>query len=177
MNAYTGPAALVLMAGAPGSGKSWWVAERFRPTQVVCLDVLRGQLTDDEGDQSATREAAAIMHRIVAYRMGRRLTTVVDATHAKYDDRHRLWSLAQHARVPTVAVVLDTPVDVCVARQAYRARQVPERVVRRIHAAITRDLCGGVLLLPAEITRTVTPAGDHVRGHVPDDMAGAPWLA
>lgn len=175
---YNGPGALVLMVGAPGSGKSGWVAKRFEPTQVVCLDTLRGQLTDNESDMAATPEAVDIAYRIIGYRTALGLTTVLDATNASLSVRMAATLPARKMGVPVVAVVLDVPVDVCVERQAGRARKVPERVVRSLHARILAELAaaGDGCLQPAVLTRVVSDAGDFMIGHVPGSWDGAPWL-
>jgi hypothetical protein len=73
-------AALLVMIGPPGSGKTTWVERRFADTQRVSLDMYRGLLTDDEGNLIATPSAVDLMHRILAYRCMLQLTTVVDAT-------------------------------------------------------------------------------------------------
>lgn len=172
------PPALVLAVGAPGSGKSTWIGERFGPTQVVCLDTLRGQLTDNESDLVATPTAVNIMRKIVAYRTFRRLTTVVDATNAQCEHRTAVSIVALKLGIPVVAVVFDTPVQMCIDRQQHRERQVPEHAIRRIHAQITDQLTwDGGPISPAQITRIVGPGRDDVLGDVPADMAGAPWLA
>jgi len=128
--------ALVLLVGAPASGKSTWTRARFAATQRVSLDDLRGQICDDPGDMSATETAVVLLHGIVAARMGRRLTTVVDNTNAVAAHRAPLIHLAHQHGVPVVGIFFDVEVEVCLARNAARNRQVPEAALRDIHAKV-----------------------------------------
>ena len=69
-------------------------------------------------------------------RLARKRTTVIDATNTEQHVRAGLLQIARSYRVPTVALLVCAPADVCVERQADRgpARAVPEDVVRRQHA-------------------------------------------
>lgn len=161
--------ALIVMLGAPGAGKSTWVRTRFAATQILCLDAFRAIVADDENDQDATADAAALMHQALTARLARRLTTVVDATNARRDVRDELTRTAAAHRVPAVAVVLATPLQLCLARQAARpgpatgarwGRRVDPAIVQRIHRQITAALPG----LSAEFdTVHIVTAGEGVR--------------
>lgn len=68
------------------------------------------------------------------------LTTVVDATNLTRDARVALLGRALRAGVPSLALVLDLPPDLVIARNAGRdGRVVPERAVRR-HLAQMRTV-------------------------------------
>lgn len=54
---------LVVMIGPSGSGKSTWLEQRFTKTQIVCLDTLRGWLTDDDSNQEVNPEAVDLRAR------------------------------------------------------------------------------------------------------------------
>ena len=70
--------AMVVLAGAAGSGKSTWAAERFRTAEVVSSDALRAAVGSGPSDLEATVEAFALLDQIVAARSKRSLTTVID---------------------------------------------------------------------------------------------------
>ncbi|WP_369384080.1 AAA family ATPase [Streptomyces sp. cg36] len=127
--------ALVVMIGASGSGKST-LASSWPATQVLELDVFRAMVSDQAGDQSATVAAAAVMYAALTARMARRLTTVISDTNTDARVRRGLIDAARAHDVPVVALLVATPADVCVRRQASRSpgRAVPEDVVRRQHA-------------------------------------------
>ncbi|MFE1579287.1 AAA family ATPase [Streptomyces fradiae] len=130
--------ALVVLIGASGAGKST-LARTWPASQVLSLDALRGTVSDDPGNQAATADAADVLKVILERRMARRLNTVVDATNVEEAIRVELVMTAKKYGVPTVAVVVSTPLSLCLQRQEPRpaSRRVPEDVVRRQHEAMT----------------------------------------
>ena len=60
---------LVMMIGASGSGKSTLARRLFKPTEVLSSDYCRGLVSDDENDQSATKDAFEVLHYIAAKRL------------------------------------------------------------------------------------------------------------
>lgn len=166
--------ALVCLLGAAGSGKSTWASRRFPPNQILCLDRLRELVADDECDQDATADAVAVLDVMLRARLARRLTTVLDATHAEAVVRADLIALAAAHQIPAVAVVLTTPLEVCLTRQALRpgpapgrrwGRAVPAEAVRRQHADVAGLAADGfahVCVLDPSITASCDadmPAG------------------
>lgn len=91
------PDSVVLMVGAPASGKSTWLAENA-----------------DE--------------RVLYF----------DATFDLPWKRKKWLDIAAAANVPAVIVWLDTPLEVCIERNARRPdeRRVPDEVVRAMHSKI-----------------------------------------
>ncbi|MFI1719201.1 AAA family ATPase [Streptomyces litmocidini] len=130
--------ALVVLIGASGAGKST-LARTWPASQVLSLDSLRGTVSDDPGDQAATADAADVLKLILERRMARRLNTVIDATNVDQPVRVELVMTAKRYGVPTVAVVVSTPLSLCLQRQQPRLanRRVPDDVVRRQHEAMT----------------------------------------
>ena len=120
---------LVVLVGPSAAGKSVWASEHFPPEQVVSSDQLRAMVGEGEHDLSASADAFELLDRIVAARMGRRLTTVVDTLGLEPDRRRQWMSLAHRHRVPIVAVVFDTPAAECRRRNAARTHRVPESVL------------------------------------------------
>ncbi|HBF79353.1 MAG TPA: ATP/GTP-binding protein [Streptomyces sp.] len=127
--------ALIVMIGASGSGKTT-LANSWPATQVLELDAFRAMVSDQAGDQLATEAAVTVMHAALNARMARRLTTVISDTNTDARVRRSLIDAARAHGVPVVALLVATPADVCVRRQAVREpdRAVPEDVVRRQHA-------------------------------------------
>ncbi|WP_448642303.1 polynucleotide kinase-phosphatase [Geodermatophilus sp. URMC 63] len=134
---------LVVLVGVSGSGKSTFARRHFRPTQVLSSDSCRGLVADDENDQSATPEAFALLHHIAGIRLRAGRLTVVDATNVRPEDRASLVRLAREHDVLPVAIVLDVPESVCLARNAGRPdRDLPPGVVQRQRADLRRGLRG-----------------------------------
>jgi predicted kinase len=127
---------LTVLIGPAGSGKSSYAATCWRPEEVVSSDELRGLLTGDPANQDANAEVFALLHEIVSQRLRRGADTVVDATNSHADHRATLLGIARATGATVVAAVLDTPLDVCLARNATRLRQVPADAVRTQHERI-----------------------------------------
>ncbi len=122
------PCAVVLV-GAGASGKSTWAAAHFPPDSIVSSDRLRAVVGAGEDDQEASEDAFALLDEIVARRLGRRLTTVID-TLGLDADRRRLWlETARRHDVPCVAVAFDTPPGECRRRNRERQRRIPSLVL------------------------------------------------
>ncbi|MES9544377.1 AAA family ATPase, partial [Actinomadura sp. NPDC000600] len=129
---------LIVLIGASGAGKS--TLARTRPaSQVLSLDRLRGVVGDDPGRQDATGDAADVLKLILERRMARGLNTVIDATNCEQPIRVELVTAAKRHGMPTVAVIVPTPLSVCLERQHPRPanRRVPQDVVRAQHKAMT----------------------------------------
>ena len=112
--------ALVVLVGPSGSGKSTFAAKHFKPTEVLSSDVCRGLVSDDENDQSATRDAFEVLHFIAGRRLENRKLTVVDATNVQPAARRPLVRLAREHDCLPVAIVLDVPERVCQRRNQER---------------------------------------------------------
>jgi alkanesulfonate monooxygenase SsuD/methylene tetrahydromethanopterin reductase-like flavin-dependent oxidoreductase (luciferase family)/predicted kinase len=121
--------ALVVLVGASGSGKSHWAAARYRAQEVVSSDYLRSVVGSGEHDLDASVDAFALLDQIVAARLRRGLTTVVDTLGLDPDRRRAQRELARQAGLPAVAVLFDTDPALCRSRNAERDRSVPAAVL------------------------------------------------
>ncbi|MFM9372465.1 polynucleotide kinase-phosphatase [Streptomyces sp. Da 82-17] len=133
---------LVVLVGASGSGKSSFARKHFKPTEVISSDFCRGLVSDDENDQSASRDAFDVLHYIAGKRLAAGRLTVVDATNVQQDSRKQLIQLARQHDVLPIAIVLDVPEEVCARRNAERADRadMPRRVVQRHTRELRRSL-------------------------------------
>lgn len=134
---------LVVLIGASGSGKSTFAAQHFGPFEVLSSDVCRGLVSNDVNSQEATAAAFEVLHVIAGKRLDAGLLTVVDATNVQPEARRSLVALARAHDVLPVAIVLDLPEDVCLARNAARSdRDLGAHVVRRQRQQLRRSLRG-----------------------------------
>ncbi|WP_375475461.1 polynucleotide kinase-phosphatase [uncultured Jatrophihabitans sp.] len=148
---------LVVLIGVSGSGKSTFAARVFKPTEVISSDFCRGLVADDENDQAATPDAFDVLHYIVGKRLAAGRLSVVDATNVQADARRKLVALAREHDVLPVAIVLDVPESICLARNAARPdRDFGPQVVRRQRDQLRRSLRG----LQREGFRTVHTLND-----------------
>lgn len=137
---------LVVLVGAAGSGKSTLAARLFPPEQVLSSDAHRALVAGDESDQGATKTAFSILHRRLARRMAERRTTIVDATNVTSFARRSLVRRAASQGIPAIAIVLDLPPALVLARNATRdGRIVPEDAVRRQLGDLAASLRRGSL--------------------------------
>ncbi|MFF7788200.1 polynucleotide kinase-phosphatase [Streptomyces sp. NPDC007991] len=133
---------LVVLVGASGSGKSAFARRHFKPTEIISSDFCRGLVSDDENDQSATKDAFDVLHYIAGKRLAAGRRTVVDATSVQPDARRQLVELARRYDVLPIAIVLDVPEDVCAERNAARTDRadMPRRVIQRHTRELRRSL-------------------------------------
>ncbi len=117
------------MIGPVAAGKSSWAVEHFADTQIVSSDALRAVVGEGEHDLRASADAFAVLGQIVASRVRRRLTTVIDTLGFDADQRAGWRELARTARMPCVAVLFDTAVAECRRRNVAREVAVPADVI------------------------------------------------
>jgi predicted kinase len=98
------------MVGLQGSGKSTWVARNLAGTHTV--------VSKDHWPNARRREAR--QRRVVAELLAEGRSVVVDNTNPAPEDRAPLIAAARAAGVPVRAVWLDTPVELCLARNDER---------------------------------------------------------
>ena len=132
---------LVALVGPSGSGKSTFAARHFLATEVLSSDALRGVVSDDETDQSATPDAFDVLHYVAGKRLARGKLVVVDATSTQSAARKSLVELARKQHAMTVAIVFNLPEEECLRRNEGRAdRQFGPHVVRRQVQELRRSL-------------------------------------
>jgi protein phosphatase len=125
------PAALGVLAGASGSGKSTFAAAHFRPTEIISSDACRALVSDNERDLSVSAHAFELMRVIADLRLRHGRLVLVDATNVRAEHRTPLVALARRHGVPAVAIVLDMPEEACLDGNSRRAgRSIPSRAVR-----------------------------------------------
>ncbi len=166
--------AVVVLIGAAGSGKSTWAAHHYRRAEIVSSADLRGIVGSGPADLDASADAFDLLERIVAARVARGLTTVVDTLGLDPGRRDGWRTAARAAGLPAVAVVLDTPGAECRRRNGRRDRPVPAGIladqVRR--AAGLRDSLDAEGWDHIEV---VTPTDDAAASAPqPEVTAGAP---
>jgi F420-dependent oxidoreductase-like protein len=120
---------LVVLVGPVASGKSTWAGQWFDASQIASSDAMRAIVGEAEHDRAASPDAFAVLDDVVARRLRRRLTTVVDTLGLDPARRRRWRELAASAGVPCVAVVFDTPPGECRRRNAARQLPVPADVL------------------------------------------------
>ncbi len=156
---------LVVLVGPSASGKSTWAAVHFGPYEVVSSDRLRAVVGAGERDLAASADAFAVLDLVVAARVRRRLTTVVDTLGLDPARRAPWRELAERHGVACVAVAVGTPAAECRRRNAARppGERLSAKVLSGQLAAFAEqrpllDAEGFAAVLEAEPVRVVDPA-------------------
>ncbi len=132
---------LVVLIGASGSGKSTFAHKHFKPTEILSSDYCRGLVSDDENDQTVSKDAFEVLHFIAAKRLAAGKLTMVDATNVQSEARQPLVALAKEYHCLPVAIVLNLPERVCVERNEKRPdRQFGRHVVANHVQQLRRSL-------------------------------------
>lgn len=134
---------LVVLVGAAGAGKTTFAARHFDPSEVLSSDGYRALIAGDEADQGATRAAFGRLHRELTRRLVEGRLTVVDATNVERAARRALLARSRAAGVSAVAIVLDLPAAIVLARNAARAERVVDELAVRHHLARLRSTLDG----------------------------------
>ena len=134
---------LVLLIGPSGCGKSTFARQHFKPTEVLSSDYCRGLVSDDENDQTSTKEAFEVLHFIARKRLAAGRLTVIDATNVQPDSRKPLVALAREFHVLPIAIAFDFPEKVCQERNRTRPnRDFGPHVVRNQAQQLRRSIRG-----------------------------------
>ncbi len=124
-----------ILIGAPGCGKSTLAARLAEEgAVVVSSDAIRAELYGDEAVQDNPAAVFDIFYQRVREAVAAGRDVVLDATNTTRGMRGRdraKAELGESARY--VAHFFDLPLETVLERNASRARQVPEKAVRRIH--------------------------------------------
>jgi protein phosphatase len=124
--------ALVVLVGVSSSGKSTFSKKHFLPTEVLSSDYFRALISNDENNQEVTKQAFETLHFVANKRLDLGLLTVIDATSVQHFARVQLLRLAKEQSCLAVAIVLDIPEDVIMARNEKRGdRNLDEKVLKR----------------------------------------------
>ncbi|MFB7900577.1 AAA family ATPase [Streptomyces xiamenensis] len=121
-----------VMVGPAGSGKSTLaqqLAQFLPPGALLSLDQLRAHARGRADDQTAVRAQNLLLRS----RLRQGVETILDSTNVEEDIRHRIVRLARRRRRQAVAILMDTPLEICLDRAAERPRFVCPCVIRRQH--------------------------------------------
>jgi predicted kinase len=149
---------LIVLTGLPAAGKSSWAARCG--AGVLSSDGIRELLTDHASTQSANPLVFATLRYLVAMRVkAGAAVTVIDTTALTLRERRQWVRLADWLGCDAEAVFFDTPLEECLRRNATRQRVVPEEVMRRFAARLTRPTLAegftSVKIVPFDASRAV----------------------
>ena len=131
---------LYLMAGAPGSGKTYWATHHLTENdKYISRDEIRFSMLEDKDDYFARENEVfdefikQINNSLMIYD-----NVFADATHLNFASRNKTISRI-HVPVDEINVIfLHTPLKVCIERNSKRTGRkfVPETVIKNMYRSI-----------------------------------------
>lgn len=134
---------LISMVGISGSGKDYFANKYFKSMRNInaivssdkCRIMLRTEynsLTQQEL-QRFNDGAFTIFHAMIEAKLKHNQFTVANATNLSPESRHKLEEIAKANHVPIYYIVVNTPLETCIARDNARDEftKVGESVVKR----------------------------------------------
>lgn len=128
-------AKFIMLIGLPGSGKTFMankISEQYGAT-VFSSDALREELFGDVKEQSKNQELFNEMHKRIKDCLKNGESACYDACNLSY--KKRMAFLAELKKIPCdkICVLMATPYEECLKRNAERERKVPEYVIERMY--------------------------------------------
>jgi predicted kinase len=134
MNAY-------VMVGAPGAGKSTY-AKKLAETEnavIISGDDVRAELYGSADIQGNWSDIWARIDELVSEASG--VPVILDGTHCRKDYRAEAVTLLRsHGYERVEAVVIDSSLATCLARDFQRKRHVPDYVIKEMHDNLQRSI-------------------------------------
>ena len=140
---------LWLTVGTPGSGKSWFVRNKFneltkaKNTEIVSRDAIRFNLLDTLGGEYFDHEDTVWNNFVLSikeYLENPKLTDVIaDATHLSPKSRHKLLHNFDLSNINVNFIVCSTSLDICLNRNSQRKGRecVPKAVLKSMYNSFT----------------------------------------
>jgi protein phosphatase len=125
---------LILLIGPSGAGKSTFAHKHFKPTEILSSDFFRGMISDDENNQTVSKDVFEILHLVAAKRLSVGKLTVVDATNLLLESRSALIAIACQYHCSPIALVLNLPEALCLQRDQKRSNRNVGSSIVQLHS-------------------------------------------
>ncbi len=133
----------IVLIGVPGSGKSTLaraLAQQSPSTVVISSDGIRQQLYGDASIQGEWSQLWTVIETAFAQASTDRRDVIYDATNCKAEHRSKvIATLRQYKFAPIKGWWLNEPLWICLMRNQYRERQVPEEIIVEMYRQLQKE--------------------------------------
>lgn len=125
----------IMMVGLPASGKSYKAQELAKEynTTIFSSDALRAEWYGDESVQGDNTRLFNELHRRIKDCLKDGKSAIYDATNINYKKRMAFLAELKNISCEKICVLMATPYEECLKRNAERERKVPEYVIERMY--------------------------------------------
>ncbi len=130
----------IMTVGIPGSGKTTAIKKLYPDAQIVSPDLFIGYSKEDPWTQEKARNAWILSDKKLHELFQENENDILfDATNVSRKYRKKYIKLAIDFGFDPVALVFDTPFDICIKRNASRNeyRKVPEEAMNRMNSRLS----------------------------------------
>ena len=126
---------LFMMIGLPASGKSTIAREMVmtEDAEIVSSDLIRKELFGSEEVQKDNNKVFEIVHNRLIEGLEAGKNMIFDATNIDYKKRRAFLQRLNKLNVQKIAILVATPYEECLERNAKRKRKVPEEAITRMY--------------------------------------------
>ena len=123
---------LYMLVAPSGAGKST-LASNFLSGCPDCIylnaDMLRGCIGKDDSDQSVNHQVFATLKNMLEYFLRLKKSVLLDNTNLSVRARSDWIKIAKKYNYEVQALILNTPIEICLDRNRTRTRVVPDWVI------------------------------------------------
>lgn len=124
-----------MMIGLVGSGKSYHAKELAEEydAEIFSSDALREEMFGDVNHQTNNDVLFKELHKRIRECLASGKSAIYDACNISYKRRMEFLKSLNKIPCEKIAVLMATPYEVCLERNAQRERKVPEYVIKRMY--------------------------------------------
>lgn len=128
----------IMMVGLPCSGKSTKaieLSEKYDAT-IFSSDTLREEMFGNINDQEHNQELFVELHKRIKDCLHGGKSSIYDATNLNYKKRMAFLAEIKNIQCEKICILMATPYEECLRRNAERERKVPEHAIKRMYFSI-----------------------------------------